>query len=290
MKHKVYIHFPKTGLGNLLLVWSRARIFSEINALPLVASSWWGIRWGSWLRNEKHKRVYWGYFRESRWIDRLNVKLCQQLYETVAEPPVARQSLPKAPTVYCFRNAATQEDLFLDIRPHRIFIRSEIHKLLKPALLQQWQTLPAPEIAVHIRRGDFRHGNPVTPVNYFVQAIEFIRSCTGKTLPVTVFTDAEEEEITDVLQLENTKLAERKPDILDILQMSQSRVLVLSQSSTFSYWAAFLSDAIVIKPHGDWQNDLRPQEVNETRFEGKVSFSQPGTLESLRKALQKETW
>jgi subtilisin-like proprotein convertase family protein len=39
--------------------------------------------------------------------------------------------------------------------------------------------------------------------------------------------------------------------------MSKSKFVILSRSSTFSYWAAFLSDALVIRPAGDWQLKIK---------------------------------
>ncbi len=39
--------------------------------------------------------------------------------------------------------------------------------------------------------------------------------------------------------------------------MSRSRILILSKDSTFSYWSAFLSEALVIMPATDWQAKIR---------------------------------
>jgi len=65
---------------------------------------------------------------------------------------------------------------------------------------------------------------------------------------------------------------------------------VLSQSSTFSYWGAFLSDAIVIRPAGDWQENIRPLEVNVRVFEGKVDFDDEYSVMHLKKALTAHSW
>jgi hypothetical protein len=290
MKHKVFVDFPKSGLGNLLLIWSRAKVFSHINGLPLIASGWWGIRWGTWLRNENKKRMYWGYFHESPMVQKLSLYLSKHFYTCVSEPPVDLSQLPVKPTIFQFSETALYNDLFEPIRPHREFINAEIHKLLKPQVRKQLHNLEKPVIAVHIRRGDFKYGNPITPVSFFINAINFIRANTQRKLPVTVFTDAETEEIKDILAIENVHLSEKKPDILDILQMSRSKIIVLSQSSTFSYWAAFLSEAIVIKPFEDWQGDLRPADVNRRSFEGKICFGKPATLEQLAAVIKKEKW
>ncbi|NTS43792.1 alpha-1,2-fucosyltransferase [Flavisolibacter sp. BT320] len=284
----VYVSFPKTGLGNLLLVWARAKVFSHRHSIPLITSAWWGIRWGSWLRNEQKKRLYWGYFRGSSIQNRVKARVACRVLPVIREPE--DESANGQPSVYFFSTIVTENDLFKTIRPYRSLVLAEIINLLKPELQKKWPHLSKPEMAVHIRRGDFVKGNPITPVFFFVQCIEFVRKLTRYDLAVTVFTDARPEEIGDVLQLKNVALADAQPDILDLLQMSQSRILVLSQSSTFSYWAAFLSEAIVIKSAGDWQGDLRPSDVNRHRFEGKIAFDQPETLEPLRWAIQKEAW
>jgi hypothetical protein len=31
MRHKVFVNFPNYGVGNLLLIWSRARVFTDGN-------------------------------------------------------------------------------------------------------------------------------------------------------------------------------------------------------------------------------------------------------------------
>jgi Glycosyl transferase family 11 len=145
-------------------------------------------------------------------------------------------------------------------------------------------------ISVHIRRGDFKLGNPITPTGFFINSINLAREISGMELPVTVFTDAAPGEIKDVLAMPNVTLADNKPDILDILLMSKSKMIVLSRSSTFSYWGAFLSDAVIIKPEEDWQNDLRPAEVNKTIFEGKVNFDDAQSLEKLKMGLRACKW
>ena len=38
--------------------------------------------------------------------------------------------------------------------------------------------------------------------------------------------------------------------------MSKSKIIFLSQSSSFSYWAAFLSDSLVIMHSNDWQEKI----------------------------------
>lgn len=281
----VYVDFPKAGLGNLMLVWARARIFSYLNNLPMVVASWWGFRKGAWWRNERKKRLYWGYFKENSILERTKIGLLRRTYRTIFDPEVKKLQLSNQPTVYCFREITPDPDLFKDIRPHRDFIRHELESLLQPTIRRKLASIETPAIAVHIRRGDFKIRETLTPVSFFVDGIAFIRRVTARQWPVTVFTDAAPGEIADLLAIKGVKLATENPDIVDILAMAKSRFILLSQSSTFSYWAAFLSDAVVIKPEQDWQNDLRPEEVNRQKFEGKVNFGDKASLQRLEQAL-----
>lgn len=290
MKHRVYVELPRSGLGNLLLIWSRAKVFSHVKGIPLVTSSWWNMRWGSWLRLENKKRMYWGYFKESPIWQRFHLRFFRSGFAIQREPKITKESLPVQPTLFVFSTTVVEDDLFASIRLYRDLIKQELQQLVRPALLIKLDSCPAPLAAVHIRRGDFKISNPITPISFFIAGIRYIREQTAKCLPVTVFTDADEKEICDILAMENVFLAKKNPDILDILLMSRSRILILSQSSTFSYWAAFLSNAILIKPKDDWQGDLRPIDVNKRCFEGKVDFNDPATLTGLSIALQKEKW
>lgn len=86
-----------------------------------------------------------------------------------------------------------------------------------------------------------------------------LRKDAGLELPVTVFSDAEPSEIEELTKLNNIKLAEPKPDILDILLLASSKIVVLSIGSSFSYWGAFLSEGIVIKHPKEWHVPFRAE-------------------------------
>jgi hypothetical protein len=290
-KAKVYVQFPKTGLGNMLLVWSRAFVFAQINGLPFITSGWGGIRWGAWIRWERKKRTYWGYFKENTFWERAQLAFQRRSFKIIREPGIEQIALDEnEKSLFLFDQVYTDNDLFAPLRGRRTLVRQGIMDILLPAMKQRLHEYNPPVISVHIRRGDFKFGNPITPTDFFINSIQLAREISGKELPVTVFTDASPEEIKDVLALPNVKLTDDKPDILDILLMSKSKVIVLSRSSTFSYWGAFLSDAIIIKPEEDWQNSLRPAEVNQNIFEGKVNFQDLDSIENLKKGLRTYQW
>lgn len=261
---KVYVKFPKAGLGNLMLIWAKAKLFATLNDVEIVVAPWWGLRPGAWLRNEKKKRLYAGYFRESSIADRLKIKAFSFTAAIVKNPAIKKINAGQrsAHQLYLFDKVSNGDDIFFDIREHRDFIKEEIYRMLAPAMQKQLNAFSIPVVAVHIRRGDFVIGNQVTSLSFFIDCINSIRKAADEILPVTVFTDAKADEIKEVLQLSKVTVAADKPDILDILLMSRSRLMVLSKSSTFSYWGAFLSDAIVLRPHDDWQQQIRSNSIN----------------------------
>jgi Glycosyl transferase family 11 len=264
VKEKVYIKFPKTGLGNMMLVWARAVVFAHLNNLPIVASSWWGFHWGALLRRENKSRFYRGYFKESSKYKRLLIKFQSKLLQAELDPPVAALSgeTTRKSKIYVFNTVVTDNDLFGSLRNHEALIKPALTNLLTAKMKSKLEQYEVPIIGVHIRRGDFKLGNQTTPLHYFIEIVNTIRSAVLKDAPVTVFSDADELELQEILSIPNVKLAENKPDILDILLLSKSKYIVLSRSSTFGYWAAFLSDALVIRPFDDWQRLIKNNSLN----------------------------
>jgi len=290
-KNKVYVKFPPTGLGNMLLTWSRGYLFARLNGLEMVTSGWGGIHWGAWLRWERKKRMYGGYFKEDGFLKKREMARRTRTAQLVVEPAVEKlQGSAGGDTIFLFNEVSPGKDLFGPMRPHREAVREGIINILSPRLARQLEGYEAPAIAVHIRRGDFKIGNAITPLSFFIRSIVLAREVSGLRLPVMVFTDAAPAEIKEVLELPDVSMATEKADILDILLMSRSKMIVLSQSSTFSYWGAFLSDAVVIRPAGDWQGDIRPADVNAAVFEGKVDFEDEHSVMQLKKALTVHNW
>lgn len=248
----------------MLLVWAKAAVFARLNNLPYSTTSWWGLRWGALLRRERKNRLYLGYFRETPFFQQLIVKASIHLLKIIKEPPVRQLSSKEVGenNLYLFNQVITDEDLFAPLRNHREVIIEELNAILEPAMHRQIKNYKPPIIGVHIRRGDFKLGNQTTSLEYFISAINLVRNTIGTILPVTVFTDADREEISELLLLPHILLSEDKPDILDILLLSKSRIMILSKSSTFGYWAAFLSDALIIRPLNDWQDNIGPGKSN----------------------------
>lgn len=270
---KVYASFPDTGLGNKLLIWAKAFVFAQQHQLEFFCASWWGIHVGSWIRNEKQKRLYLGYFKEDGWGKRMRLYFFRRKAKVIDEPTAVIADA--IPVLYRFKTVVTSTDYFETIKPYRQEVKAALYALLQPSLLQELEATAAPVIGVHIRRGDFKFGSTLTPLSFFVETIQVIRRVHGTALPVTVFTDAHADELSDLLALPAVSISKAKADILDILLLSRSKVCVLSISSTFSFWGGFLSDGIVLMHPEEWHPALRPASVNVQHYEGRLDPSFP---------------
>lgn len=259
-KAKVWVQFPKTGLGNMLLVWANAFVFAQVNNLELHTSRWWAFHWGAFWRGESKKRFYAGYFFQDGFLKMLKHWFNRQNKVVVRNPPLQQVALTgkDTNTLYLFDKLVTHEQMFLNLAPYRETLSAALHAMLRDDKKKALRDLPVPEIAVHIRRGDFNTTGQATSLDFFIGGIRAVREAIGRNIPVTVFSDANEKELKPLFDLPAIMMATPKADILDILLMSRSKILLLSQSSSFSYWAAFLSEALVIMKHDDWQEGLKP--------------------------------
>lgn len=256
MKQKVFVKLPRAGLGNMLLTWSRGYVFSKINNFELHTSYWAGIRPGAWLRMENRKRLYFGYFKEDSLVKQVSLLFHLLLKQKILEPEVAKVETTKANTVFVFNKIFIEYDFFKEIRPYKKTVKEGIFQMLTPNLQIRFKQYEQPVIGIHVRRGDFKIGSTITPLSFFAEVIENIRFKLNEKLPVTVFTDANKKEIEPLLELGEVKIAEQKPDVLDLLILASSRIVILSIGSTFSYWAGFLSDGIIIRSSADWHTRL----------------------------------
>jgi len=193
-------------------------------------------------------------------------------------------------TIFFFNKVNIEDDLFLVLRDHREFVVSAIYEQLHPRIHKLLQHKTPTVISVHVRRGDFKIGNMLTPLSHFIQGIALVRNFLKEQVQVTIFTDADLSEILPLMQLGNISIANEAPDIADILLMSRSQVIFTSQSSSFSYWAAFFSDALVVIPSNDWQKKICNSDENlrycEVRWKENDSAATDTMLQALKKYFQ----
>lgn len=272
----VWCKMPKAGLGNQLFPLMKALVFANLNNLPLVVTHYHQLKIGPYLRGEKTKRNYQNYFSFQKGIfgermDRLKVRPGN--YHRFVEEPELKQISSKA-TLYCFQQIPHWKDYFGGLKKHRELVIELFYKILTPKIKERLNYLPSPEIGIHIRMGDFRKlleneafsqaGAVRTPQSFFVDTIQLLRSFSASPNKVSIFTDGRANEMKEILSLTDTTIVEGNADIVDLLQLSRSKVIVASAGSTFSYWAGFLSDSPVLF-HPDHPYNIR---LEKTYFEG----------------------
>ena len=169
-------------------------------------------------------------------------------------PPLTETVLPR--TIYVFDKLPAHA-YFTPLAPFADCIRSRLYAMLSRAVQRELAAASVPVIGIHVRRGDFKAGIHLTSMEHFIDIVQTIREVCGQHLPATVFTDAAEDEVAPLLALPHVQLHTGTRDITDILLLSRSRFLLLSRDSSFSYWAAFLSEDMVIMHSGDWQKSVK---------------------------------
>ncbi|MDI1483033.1 hypothetical protein [Polyangium sp. y55x31] len=275
-----HARLPRTGLGNMLLVWARAAAFAELNGLPLVTTGFGAVRVGPWLRGERQKRIYVADFLPPSPARLAHATTLALAGRVVREPPVARlpEGADKNGTVYVYD---TLPDFFMSFAEHRDFLRRSLLAMLAPTRRRALDAAAAPFIGVHVRGGDFGPLAPghdlsrslgPTPLSHFIRLIEGIRAIASEPVPVTVFSDSSDHELAPLLALPRTTRAPERPAIVDLLLLARSRVVIPSAWSTFSMWSAFLSDAPVLLHPMEHEHlrSIRPASLNRRFYEGTV--------------------
>lgn len=270
----VYARLPRAGLGNRLLVWARAMLFAQLNGLRCHVVGGNPIPIGSWLRGE-HRSLRSGFAFSRSPFDGMRVRLSLR-NETILEPSLKRHDGLNQNILFCA--VPSWKDYFVGLREHRndvvrLFNDSVSHRTVVSVARQD-----SPEIAIHLRRGDFRalgqgedfakSGGTRTPDEYFVSQIELLRARAGRQVPVTLFSDGTDAECAGLLKMPKVSRAPKLGDLGHMLLMSRAKVILPSAGSTFSMWSGFLSNAAVLYHPAHFHSPTRPPSTNLQAFEG----------------------
>lgn len=290
----VICRLPKAGLGNQLFPLMKAYVFAHINELPIIITNYRQLKIGVYLRGEKSKRNYRGYFNfEQNLLKDLDNyrKIKFSKAPIICEPFLSTLSVTATDRNYKLEAIPNWVNYFDQLKNYRQLVKILLTNLLRKEVTLELEKLVSPIIGVHVRMGDFRKlaksedfskvGAVRTPEEYFVKIIKLIRLINGSHLPVSVFTDGFKHEFNELLSLDNITFIDGNKDIVDLLLLSRSKIIVTSAGSTFSYWAGFLSEVPIIM-HPDhihepirWTNEL-------DAFEGVFDSSNPKLVDYIK--------
>jgi hypothetical protein len=266
-KNKILVILPQAGIGNKLSVWSRGLILSKKYNLDMQVMGWLNFRPKTWVSTLTLKRFYFSEFKVISFKELLNVFFsffCSKVL--INETSILTGD--KILLIY-----AKYDFSFSDLKNSRTLIKGALKDILSKKNKLKVDELTSPTIGIHVRRDDFVKINSTTPLSFFINVIRFIRTALKTDIPIKVFSDGNQNEINALLDLDNVELSNNNSDILDLIEFSQSKVLITSIGSSFSYWAAFLSDGLVINSEKEWRKFLKSSQFDSIPSEWYIDDS-----------------
>jgi len=261
IKSFAYVSSPRSGMANRFLVWAKAKVFSKKYGLGFYTSDMYSVHVGPIIRKEKSKRFYFDYFIKQSFIVKLKLEFIF-LFMSKKYNCKFNENINLNNSAYIF-NQLDWTNYFNIINLHRDYLITEFYKIINPKYLKL-NDFEEPIVSIHIRRGDFKVGYSLTPNEYFIDAINYLRNNIQYFGVVHIFTDADNNEISDITNLINVQLYSTGNDLQDLLMLSKSKVIFVSNGSTYSYWSSFLSNSIIIRYDEDKYGKIR---IEENLFE-----------------------
>ena len=299
MKKYVYPKFSKyelpgiriagPGLGNLLFIYSRAIVFAQKNNYEMICPTWMSLRIGPWLRHESDKRLYNGLFKNNTG-DISGIKKWMLLLFSKKEEYELGKSNDSKIILFTYKH---MKITFEDLKDFHMKIYENIMNNLidkNKVVVKSAQSI----ISVHIRLGDFAMENQEllnqgknnirTSIDWYVKVIKSLQNSLGKQVEFHVFSDGNDNELKEILELPNTKRVFYGSSIADIVAMSQSKLIVASGSS-FSLWARFLGQTCCIAAPGQMKCSTLIDLDSGIEFEWDVHEKLPLKIENVLKRL-----
>ena len=239
---------PRFGLGNKLILWAKANILAKKLSIPCYVLGWVHFSVGPVLRKERSKRIYFGYFR----TDKISfIKYISLLFNKIQVVPWNSEHILISEKILTIEKKARIFD-FSNFISSRKYLIQLFNKLVSDKIKRNVNNRIPPVIGIHVRRGDFVKTSIITPIEYYKNIILSIRSINGNSLPVTIFSDGTTEQLQLLLDMEQIKLSSENNDLVDLILLSKSQVIVTAIGSSYSYWAGFISESIVIHHPQCW--------------------------------------
>lgn len=228
----------RAGLANMLMPWARAMLWGELHDAPVLAPRWFKLRLGPYRRKESDKRRYERCFTTENTVSGWQRASVLALAKIVDESDRAMPDGTRAPIAVRFSGLG--EYLSPLLGHHRLLderLRAMTRRELLPASGGEF-------VGVHVRLGDYPTKWRL-PIDWYAKAIAAVAVGLGHDVPVRIYSDGSEEELSPLLRLPNVEWADRRPAVTDLLELSQAACIVAS-ASTFSAWAGFLRQAPII--------------------------------------------
>lgn len=149
-------------------------------------------------------------------------------------------------TIYTVSSFDYRKEPYYELVPYYDAIRDYFFSNIQASIIAKVNSLDfCGAIAVHIRLGDYKKMKGLqTSIDWYVNVINMVIEHINPKR-IYVFSDGENEEIKDVLELQNVERCFTGTPIGDIIAMSKCN-LIIGSSSSFSAWSAFLGQVAIV--------------------------------------------
>ncbi len=137
-------------------------------------------------------------------------------------------------------------------------------------------------VGVHVRLGDFIQGDVngiqrgeqsrSLPIEWYTKLVMSIKEKLGKRIKFYVFSDADDNELEELLTLEGVERKFYGSAFADMLALQQCK-LIISTLSSFALWAVFLGDTYWITYPSFLTNEMAKELCITSPTERKGSFN-----------------
>jgi hypothetical protein len=248
----LFIRIGGNGLGNLMFTWARCLAASERHGWRMLWPTWQSFKPKNWRVNPYDHRTYSDLFQPNeRYVTGWRKPWYLARYRWITEKTALECGAPPGSVVE-FRG---MEGKFAPFREQHELVYGELLKIARPQHLRAFSDPDPAPIGIHVRRGDFvqqsSYGdmvnidNSLLPLEWYMDALQSVRSMTGEDTAAYVFSDGSSEELAPLLALPAVERMDYGSGLGDMLGLSRSRLLIAS-GSTFSMWGSYLGQVPTI--------------------------------------------
>jgi hypothetical protein len=238
------------GIGNSLLIWARALIYSHRYNLKMLQPTWNNFSIGPVIRKQKDFRIYADLFKQdSSYLNNLRKLKLLIFNKKVFEENIIEHNF-KSDDVLIVKGL---KNFFNDLYGANDLIYENILKITMEKNLQGINFNYENSITLHVRRSDFigfSADTESTDDQWFVRIVNLLRKKLKKELKVYIFSDVKNDQIQNLLSLKNVCRLDYKTSIADLLSMTKSKIFVGSKHSTFSHWVSYLGQMPTVWSNG----------------------------------------
>ena len=241
------------GIGNSLLVWARALVYSQRYNLKMLQPTWNNFSLGPIIRKQKDFRTYTDIFKEdSNYLNNLRLLLFKR---KIFEENLVSHKF-KSDDVLIVKGL---RNFFKDLCNSNDLIYKNLLGIINDKHLQGLNFNYDNSITLHVRRSDFLGSTTTTERTddqWFVRVVNLIRKKLSKNLKVYIFTDANNNQIQALMSLPGVYRLDYKISVADLLSMTKSKIFIGSKHSSFSHWVSYLGRMPTVWPKNCYINKM----------------------------------